>query len=101
MVKATDFLTVRLFADDTSLTETGKDLDVMIQRINSEVPPIYEWLYSNKLTLNFSKKKYLVFPEINNYNLYPPLKLADQYIEYSYTVEYLGLGIYCFLLWHV
>lgn len=44
MVKATDFLTVRLFADDTSLTETGKDLDVMIQRINSEVPPIYEWL---------------------------------------------------------
>lgn len=41
MVKATDFLTVRLFADDTSLTETGKDLDVMIQRINSEVPPIY------------------------------------------------------------
>ena len=62
MVKATDFLTVRLFVDDTSLTETGKDLDVMIQRINSEVPPIYEWLYSNKLTLNFSKKKYLVFP---------------------------------------
>ena len=62
MVKATDFLTVRLFADDTSLTETGKDLDVMIQRINSEVPPIYEWLYSNKLNLNFSKKKYLVFP---------------------------------------
>lgn len=62
MVKATDFLTVRLFADDTSLTETGKDLDVMIQRINSEVPPIYEWLYLNKLTLNFSKKKYLVFP---------------------------------------
>lgn len=62
MVKATDFLTVRLFADDTSLTETGKDLDVMIQRINSEVPPIYEWLYSNKLTPNFGKKKYLVFP---------------------------------------
>ena len=32
--------------------------------------------------------------------MYPPLKLADQYTEYSYTVEYLGLGIYCFLLWH-
>ena len=74
MVRATNYFTVRLFADDTSLTAVGSDLDVLIQRINSELPPVYEWLCSNKITLNLSETKYLVFQprQRNNYNLYPP-----------------------------
>ena len=85
-----------------SLTATGKDLDVLLQRINSELLAIHEWLCSNRLTLNLSKTKYLVFQprqKINS-NLYPPLKLADQYLEKSYSVKYLGLIIDCFLSWH-
>ena len=35
-----------------------------------------------------------------NFNLYPPLKLADQYLEQSFSVKYLGLIIDCFLSWH-
>ena len=75
MVRATNYFTVRLFADDTSLTAVGGDLDVLIQRISSELPPVYEWLCSNKLTLNLSMTKYLVFQprQRNNYNLYSPL----------------------------
>ena len=38
--KATNYFSLRLFADDTSLTATGKDLDVLLQRINSELPAI-------------------------------------------------------------
>ena len=91
MVRATNYFTVRLFADDTSLTAVGirSDLDVLIQRINSELPPVYECLCSNKITLNLSETKYLVFQprQRNNYNLYPPLKLADQYLEQSHTVK--------------
>ena len=99
IVEATNYFFVRLFADDTSLTATGKDLDVLLQRINSELPAIYEWLCANKLTLNSSKMKYLVFQPRQkfNYNLYPPLKLADQYLEHSFTVKYLGLIIDCSL----
>ena len=74
MIRATNHFTVRLFEDDTSLTAVGSDLDVLIQRIHSELPPDYEWQCSNKLTLNLSKTKYLVFQprQRNNYNLYPP-----------------------------
>ena len=61
IVKSTNYFSVRLFADDTSLTATGKDLDVLLHRINSELPAIYEWLCSNRLTLNLRKTKYLVF----------------------------------------
>ena len=57
--KATNYFSLRLFADDTSLTATGKDLDVLLHRINSELPAIHEWLCSNRLTLNLSKTKYL------------------------------------------
>ena len=56
--KATNYFSLRLFADDTSLTATGKDLDVLLQRINFELPTIHEWLCSNRLTLNLSKTKY-------------------------------------------
>ena len=59
--KATNYFSLRLFADDTSLTATGKDLDVLLQRINSELSAIHEWLCSNRLTLNLSKTRYLVF----------------------------------------
>ena len=59
--KASNYFSLRLFADDTSLAATGKDLDVLLQRINSELPAIREWLCSNRLTLNLSKTKYLVF----------------------------------------
>ena len=61
MVKANNYFTARNFADDTSLTIVDSDLDVLIQRINSKLPPVYEWLCSNKLTLNLSQTKYLVF----------------------------------------
>ena len=99
--KATNY-SLRLFADDTSLTATGKDLDVLLQRINSELPAVYEWLCSNRLTLNLSKTKYLVFQprQKMNLNLYLPLKLGDQYLEQSFSVKYLGLITDCFLSWH-
>ena len=100
--KAANYFSLRLFADDTSLTATGKDLDLLLQRINSELPAIHEWLSSNRLTLNLTKTKHLVFQprqKINS-NLYPPLKLADQYLEQSYSVKYLRLIIDCLLSWH-
>ena len=82
----------------------GKDLDLLLPRINSELPAIYEWLFSNRLTLNLSKTKYLVRvfqprQKVNS-NLHPPLKIADQYLEQSYNVRYLGLVTDCFLSRH-
>ena len=61
IANTTNYFSIRLSADDTSLTVAGKDLDLLLQRINSELPAIYEWLCSNRLTLNLSKTKHLVF----------------------------------------
>ena len=42
--KATNYFSLSLYADDASLTATGKDLDVLLQRVNPELPAIHEWL---------------------------------------------------------
>ena len=52
---------MRLFADDTSLTASAKNIDELLFEINKELPNIYDWLCANKLTLNLRKTKYLIF----------------------------------------
>ena len=66
----------------------GKELDLLLQRINSELPAIYTWLFSNRLTLNLSKARYLVFQPRQkvNSNLYPPLKIAVIYLYLGHHI---------------
>ena len=72
--QATKGFSIRLFADDTSLTLTDKNLDLLIEKANVAFIPIYEWLCANKLSLNLSKTKYITFQPSQkpNYNLYLP-----------------------------
>ena len=42
--QATKEFSLRLFADDTSLTLTDKNLDLLIEKANAAFNPIYEWL---------------------------------------------------------
>ena len=77
----------------TSLTLTDKDLDLLIEKANVAFIPTYEWLCANKLSLNLSKTKYIIFQPRQklNYNLYLPLQLAGQYLDQTSSTKYLGL----------
>ena len=59
--KSSTFFSTRLYADDTSLTASGSDLDSLLCEINNHLPAVYEWLCSTKLTLNLTKTKFLIF----------------------------------------
>ena len=100
--KTSTFFSTRLYADDTSLTASGSDLDSLLCEINSHLQAIYEWLCSNKLTLNLTKAKYIIFMprQKESYNLYPPLTVANVYLEKSFCVKFLGVYIDCHLTWH-
>ena len=78
-----------LYADDTSLTASGNDLDKLLSEVNNHLNDIFDWLCCNRLTLNLNKttdcKKV-------NYNLYSPLVLADQILQQSQSVKYLGVA---------
>ena len=100
--KSSTFFSTRLYADDTSLTASGSDLDSLLREINNHLPAVYEWLCSNKLTLNLTKTKFLIFMprQKESYNLYPPLTVANVHFEKSFCVKYLGVYIDCHLTWH-
>ena len=57
---ATDFFT-NLFADDTSFLMSSPDLDSLILSANNELAKASLWFKTNRLTLNVSKTKYMVF----------------------------------------
>ena len=73
---------MRLFADDTSLTASDKNIDKLLLQVNSELINIYDWLCANKL--NLKKTKYHIFHPRQkiNYNLLPPLTLLGECLEH-------------------
>ena len=50
-----------LFADDTNLLASGKDLKILESAINSELSNISLWLKVNKLSSNIKKTHYMMF----------------------------------------
>ena len=54
-------LSAVLFADDAVFTAQGENVKLLQRFINHEINLVHEWLVANKLTLNLSKTKYMIF----------------------------------------
>ena len=50
-----------LFADDTSIFLSNKNLQILQATFNQEINIISQWLYENKLTINIKKTHFMVF----------------------------------------
>ena len=50
-----------MFADDSSAFKSGKNLHQLINEINLELNKITIWFRSNKLAVNISKTKFIIF----------------------------------------
>ena len=69
-----------LFADDTSFIVTGKDLNEIVTRTNSELKKVCTWFRANRLSLHPEKTKFMVFS--NNENLID-FEEIDLYLDYN------------------
>ena len=94
--QSSTYFSARLYPDDTSLTASGSDLGVLLNEINCHLPAVYKWLCSNKLTLNLTKTKYLIFMprQRENYNLYPPLTIEHVCLQHILLHQIPLLGVY-------
>ncbi len=54
-------LLMLMFADDTSALKSGKNLTSLIQEVNIELNKIAIWFRANKLAVNVSKTKFIIF----------------------------------------
>ena len=75
-----------MYADDTTLF-----CNVTEDVINRELFKIYEWLGANKLALNVSKTKFMVFHTRNKFVKYPSLLINGKLIERVTQFNFLGL----------
>ena len=91
---ATNFFKPILYADDsTLLCSFSKDQIPQISlSINEHLLSVNTWLSSNRLAINTSKTKYIVFSYRNDVVL-PTIKIGDEVIEVTDQTKFLGLII--------
>ena len=58
--KCLDHSIARLFADDTNMTFTGCNIKSIQEQMTSDLNNIFQWLCSNKLTLNVLKTDFML-----------------------------------------
>ena len=88
-----------LFADDTNMFITGKDMNVLCRQLNEDLRNIQEWLQCNKLSLNVLKTHYMIFTPKNKVIDDIEVKIHDVQIQRVYTTKFLGVQIDSKLTW--
>ena len=89
-----------LFADDTSLLFSDKNLEVIENRVNIDLDLLQNWLNANKIALNATKTEAILFRNSRkqlNYDV--RLVLNGQYLQFTSNVKYLGVILDEFLSW--
>ena len=61
MNNASNLLNLTLFADDTNVFMSHKDLNYLLDMLNLEMNKLSIWFKANKLSLNLKKTKFMVF----------------------------------------
>ena len=82
------------FADDTSLLFGNKCPFEISCVINNELQLLTDWLRANKISLNESKTKLLIFNTRRKQNIaVPNIKINNFIVTPEKTVTYLGIEI--------
>ena len=93
-----DVLRTIMFADDTNLFLTGKNLDEIKIQFNEKLKTISLWFQTNLLSLNVSKTSYIVFTNgvvSSNIDLF----IDDVKIDRVFETKFLGVVITHRLSW--
>ena len=89
-----------LYADDTNMFDSGKDLDKLIDNINSELNNICDWLNANKLSLNVSKTHFMIWaPRATIMNSLKPIVISGHEIDKVCNTKFLGIVLDDHLNW--
>ena len=97
--QSSSLLSFLLFADDTNLFFSHKDIKILGKTVNEELCKVANWLACNKLSLNVKKTHFMIFKAKNKkMNLDLNIKIGNEIIERVNT-NFLGLIIDDDLSW--
>ena len=79
------------FADDTNLLCSGKNIKKLTKQMNKELASLFDWLCSNRLSLNVAKTEFLIFRPSKKFNETTKLRINQTTIKESGKIKYLGI----------
>ena len=90
-----------MFADDTTITLSHTSNQILYQNMNNELQRLDTWFKTNKLSLNISKTKYIMFRSKYKRELDAELnlKINDIILTRVSNINFLGMQIDEFLSW--
>ena len=101
IVKSSDIMKFSLFADDTVVLYSHKNISVLLDTVNKELQMLNEWFKCNKLFLNFKKTKYILFHSKRKHvtSNVIPIRIDNTVIERIESIKFLGIHIHESLDW--
>ena len=87
-----------MFADDSNLFMTGKNLPDLTTKLNQELPSLVEWLRSNRLSLNIGKTHTMIFGKTKNLAA-PDIFIDGTRLETVTSTKFLGVILDSELSW--
>ena len=95
IINSSQLFTYSLFADDTCLLYSHKNIHTLMQSVNTEICKLFAWFCSNKLLLNTGKTKCVLFRSRGRKipNSVSPLVVGGQQINRSQHVQFLGVTV--------
>ena len=89
-----------LFADDTNVFLSGKDIESITEEMNRELLYVVEWLQANRLSLNVNKTKFMFFkPKRKKVDHNILLTMCGVSIHEVENIKFLGVILDNKLLW--
>ena len=80
-----------VYADDTNLVITGNSIEEAANKANNVLSKYINYFNMNKLSLNESKTKYMVFTQKKTASSSPTLKINDSILERVHSIKFLGV----------
>ena len=84
-----------MFADDTNLFYSHKNIKTIFKTVNEELEKISTWLKLNKLSLNTNKTKFTFFHKPNERDniplKLPNLKINQSNVQRVDSIKFLGV----------
>ena len=84
-----------MFADDTNLFYSGKDIHSLFNTVNNDLSNISHWFNSSKSSLNADKTKFTLFHKVRQRDnillVFTKLKINNKLIKRVDHIKFLGV----------
>ena len=100
--KATQHSSGHHFADDANLLYTNNSLKKISKHINHDIKQLWQWLQSNKISLNASKTEIIIFKtKLKTITKHLNFRVSGHKINRTTSIKYLGVHLSNSITWEI